>query len=364
MLETIREYALERLLASGDEPALRKRHATYFLRFFADANREFSLGETAQWLAHLDPEHDNVRSALEWARDCDDHELLVRLTAEIGEYWRYSGLNSEARTWLATALERAESPSEARTNVLEAAVKRAFEDGDVARMTELVAEFRSAAEDAGDNARLLEAMGQSARLDIVRGHFDAARERLVELKKLAGELGDLQVEAKATNNLGALAINAREYRAALEYATEAAALFRETGDEGGVSTALVNCGWCAFALGDADGSAGWFREALLIAIRLGSPPKIADGLQGLAAALIAGSDARRGAQLLGAASALREQLEMRFRDASEEEDHQRAVADAKAALGEDGFAAAWAQGESLTREEIVDLAGVPRPDRG
>ena len=355
MLETIREYALERLAEASDERPLRGRHATYYVDFVEEAGRTFPLDATPQWLAHLDPEHDNVRRALEWARDSDDDELLVRLAAAVADYWRYRGLNSESRMWLATALERTSSPSEHRLDVLHAAVTRAFEDGDLARAGALVAEFRSAVEHAGETYRLL-ALSQAARLAGMSGDLDAARDGFAAVKALAAELGDRPREVMATNNLGSVAINSRDFRGGLKYFTEALAGFRETGDEGGVSTALANSGWCALGLGDAVSAATWFGEALLIGGRLGAPPKVADGAQGLAMAMVAASNAEIGAQLLGAASSLRDELGVGLRDAIEEEFHERAVAEARKALGDGDFAEAWDRGRAMTQAEIVELA--------
>jgi hypothetical protein len=124
-------------------------------------------------------------------------------------------------------------------------------------------------------------------------------------------------------------------------------------DETDVSAALLNLGWSALGLDDHALAADSFRESLSVARRLGAVGRIADSAEGLAAALIAGHQEERGAQLLGAAAALRHEIEMGARDDHDEQVHDRALADAQAALGDAAFAEAWTRGEAMTAEEIV-----------
>ena len=157
-----------------------------------------------------------------------------------------------------------------------------------------------------------------------------------------------------TVNIGLAALTSGDYRTALEYSTEAADLFRGL-EEVGTAVALQNCGWSALALGDTALACDSFREALVLAGRLGAPRFIAGIAFGLAAVFVSEHDEERGAQLLGAASSLREELGRGFEDALEERIHEQAVADAKAALGEEAFAAAWARGQAMQPEEIMKL---------
>ena len=176
---------------------------------------------------------------------------------------------------------------------------------------------------------------------------------------VAGEVGDRGREASTAVNLALVAHRSGDPRAGFEYATEAVQLFRDLGEEGGTATALLNRGWCALDLGDVAAAEVSFREGLLIAGGLGAAPRIANGASGLGVALVLGGQQEWGAQVLGAAGALYETLERGPYDAVEEELQERAVAAAKAALGEEAFAAAWARGEAMTPEEIVQLYGIP-----
>ncbi len=357
MLETIREFARERLDESGDESVLRRRHADWYLALAERADR---LDDVSEGSPRIAAEDDNLRRALAWARDAGEDELLLRLVAALAGSWRTRGLYREARVWLALALERGSAPPEARMRVLDRAWIFAVEDGDLARAGALVEERRRIAERTGNEEELLGALNQTALLAAERGDLEGARADLLRVKKLAAELGDRGREAGVTVNLGVVAHRAGDFRASLGLLLEAVGLFRELGEETGVATALVNCGWSALGLRDAAGAEDFFREALAVAGRLGAIPRIADGALGLGAALVARREEERGAQLLGAAEALRSELEVGLSDEQESQTHEAAVADAKAALGEDAFAAAWARGEAMTPEEILDFCRARR----
>ena len=356
MLETIREYARERLAQSGAEGEAGRRHAEYFLDLAEQARgpdtREFSR----DYAACVEAEYDNVRRALEWARDLDEGEMLLRLAAALGDYWGTRGLNREARVWLALALARGSTPLEARKVVLWQAIGLAFEQGDLARVEVLVGELRRLAEQTGDERRRQFALSSSALLGLKRGDLVGARAGYAKARELATEHGWHRRAASMSVSLAAISNLSGDYRAGLEYAREAVERFRELGSERGVPIALLSYGWSAHGLGDATLAEGAFREAISLAGRLSALPLIAGGALGLGVVLVAGHDEERGTQLLAAAGALRDELEKTFEDDSEQQAHEAAVAAAKAALGEDAFAAAWARGEAMTPDEIVAFA--------
>jgi hypothetical protein len=288
-------------------------------------------------------------------RDRRESEILLRLVAALARYWRIRGFFGELRTWLPLALERASSPARARMNVLLAAALLALDDGDLARTEALASELRRGAEQAGDKPYLMHAMTLSGRLALASGNLGEARRHYTAVRDLAAEIGNRESEASATVNIGVVATTSGDFGAGLEYSAAAASLFHELGAETGITVAAVNCGWSALALGDAALAERWFREGLAVAGCLGAVSWIAGGGEGLAAALVARQEEERGARLLGAAAALRGELGIGLWDKLEEQIHERAVAAAKAALGEEVFAAAWARGETMTPEEIVEL---------
>ena len=122
MLETIRAYAHEQLAARGDDADLRRRHALFALDFAAQVDEETQEGgQQARLFPLMEREQDNIRAALEWARDSGADEILLRLAAALASFWPGRGYYHEADMWFALALERGFSPVRARMKVLRAA---------------------------------------------------------------------------------------------------------------------------------------------------------------------------------------------------------------------------------------------------
>src|SRR5215204_262131 len=105
MLATIREFAQERLIESGEESATRDRHARFFRDLAERAGPEIVETADPAWLDVLDREHDNLRAALAWSRDTDDHDTLLRLAGDLAMFWYYRGYLGEGQRWLDQALE-------------------------------------------------------------------------------------------------------------------------------------------------------------------------------------------------------------------------------------------------------------------
>ena len=359
MLETIREYARERLAQSGAGGEAQRRHAGHFLDIAEQARGPYPRDSTREYSARVEAEYDNLRAALEWARDLDEGETLLRLAAALGDHWSTRGFYREARVWLTLAIERGSTPLEARKDVLWAASHIFSDQGDLARAETLIEELHKLAEQTGDERRLLYALGGAAVIAAKRGDFDGARAGFAKVRELAAECGDHGRAASMTVNLGATSLASGDFRAGLEYSLDAVERFRALGSERGAANALVNCGWSAHALGDDARAESWFREVISVAGGLSAVQLIAAGAVGLGVALVAGHEEGRGTQLLAAAAALRDELEATFDDDSEQRECEAAVAAAKAALGEEAFAAAWARGEAMTPEEIVAFCTEP-----
>jgi hypothetical protein len=193
----------------------------------------------------------------------------------------------------------------------------------------------------------------------MRGDFDGALAGFAKARELAAGRGEELRAASMTVSLAAVSRNAADFRASLDYAVDAVERFRRVGSERGVAIALVACGWSAHAVGDTALAGKSFHEAIALAGELSSSPLVADGAAGLGVVLIGTQEEERGAQLLGAAAALRDELDATFDDDDVQRKHDAAVVAAGEALGEDAFAAAWARGEALTPAEIVAFTMPP-----
>jgi predicted ATPase len=155
MLETIRAYARERLAEIGDEAEWRERHGEYFLDFAESNDPQLGPGggDLAVMYAHVDAEIDNLRAALEWARDSGDHERLLRLTASLEYYWSSRGLWHETHSWNALALERGSSPARARMAILNQESWHHARERDWEAADALVAEWLRSPSRKGTNTR-------------------------------------------------------------------------------------------------------------------------------------------------------------------------------------------------------------------
>ena len=367
MLETIRAYAWERLADGPDSDEMRRRHAAHFLDFAdpLDPNRVDGL-DLADAYGRLDVEIDNLRAALEWARDAREDEVLLRLTASIGFFLSARGLSQERRLWNALALERGSSPAHARMAVLNSECAfAAVRDRDWARADALAAEWLRIAEQEGNQHEVLRALNSAAANASDRGDFDDARRQFAGLATRAAEVGDKVIVAFVTVNLADIAERTGDFQAGIEYAAEAVELFRELGDTVGEATAYASSARCSLGRSDPAKAAGRFHDALTLVAQQGSfrtRVMLAD-LSGFAAALVGLRMMESGAKLHGAADSLREELGVGFSDEAEKQTWEGAVVEARAGLGDEAFAAAWERGAAMTPEDAVAFAlAVPLAD--
>ena len=202
MLETIREYGLERLATSGDEEATQRAYGGFFLALAEEAEPQLIGPEQGEWLTRLETEHDNLRAVLVWA-EAQDHETGLRLAAALWRFWYARGHLNEGRGWLerALALDGA-GQSAARVRALHGAGVLADLQGDPAQAEALVTESLALArslQDRRGEALALVALGLVAAFE-----GDTAREVALTEASLAlwRDLDDAWGAAGALDNLG------------------------------------------------------------------------------------------------------------------------------------------------------------------
>ncbi len=353
MLETIHDYGRERLAAGGEEAALRRKHALVLLELLELIDREIQAGsdDEATLLARIDAEHENTRAALEWARDTDEHEVLLRLVVAAGfaHNWGVRGWD-EYKQWLDLAVERGIEPAWARARVLMASAMD-LSIREPTHAAELLAQARSLAERERDDDLSLKIMETAAWLTLERGDLDSASEQFTAMGDRARELGDLDHVTGATTGLAFVLARAQDYEAALALGKQVLDALRAKEYDGGVVKALEGCGWCCLALSDPARASSYFLEALEVAERLGSSFRVIRIVAALGACLVAGGEMEKGTRLLAAATAAGAWFE------PPTDQIQDAVVDgARVALGEEAFAAAWAQGEAMPLEQAIAAA--------
>jgi non-specific serine/threonine protein kinase len=359
LLETLRLYGRQELAASGEEAAVRERHAAHVL---AHAEAQSRRTQGASTLAARDfgwfaRETDNVRAALDWLRDRGDAERGLRLGAFLDVEWLALGQLSEGRARLSAllALPAAQAPTRRRARALVALARLARHQGDYAEARARFAESGAVARSAGDREQEIWALYYLAELDVRLGDFEAGRRGVAALRAAAAVLGDAGWHADAEHLLGLIALHGGAYAAARAHLEVPLAAWRAEGT--GTNTALVlrALGRAALGQGDRAAARAYFAECLTAAREHGRPAMAAGALHGFAALAAAEGDAARAARLAGAAEALYEAGEACL-DPSEVALMERELAPARRALGPVRYAAARAAGRTSPPDGAVRVA--------
>jgi predicted ATPase len=271
MLETIREYALERLVESREADTIQRRHADFFLGLAEQIEPRLRTGEREAGLKLLEADHDNLRAALAWSQTADERETGLRLAGALWWFWYLGGHWSEGRGWLEGMLARTEagSPAAIRAKALLGAGVLASGQGDGAvalpRLRESAAQFREVGEQRG-LAYALAFLGM-----VMPWHGDAmgARAVLEESVALFRETGEKWGLALALGNRGDALMILGEDEDARSQSEESVALFRELGDKWGLAVALNNLGSMALRRGDDAAARTWLEESVAILREVG-----------------------------------------------------------------------------------------------
>jgi predicted ATPase/class 3 adenylate cyclase len=349
MLETIRDYAADRLEHSSEADEQRRRHAEYMLALAEEAQPELEGATQEHWLRRLGAERDNIRAALAWALESSKIELGLRLAAALGRFWWVRG-PAEGLTWFEQLLEQADIRPEVRIDALDAAGGTAWFVGDHERALRLFEEGLAVSKEIGDRdaiARMLNRLGPPL---MVAGRHEEAERAATEALAISRELGRAVEAALALHVLGAVAFDRGEWQQAEELYAESYAVSREVGDTWQVAYNLVNL--ADLALQRKDHTRAWSLacEALGLVRKLGDDLMSLACLGTLAVAAAGAGDPRRGGALWGAAERLDQELgETMWRS---ERDRLEEM------LGERGpqFEQGVEEGRRLTLDEAVALA--------
>ena len=303
MLETVREYALERLDARGDLDGTRARHAEYYA---ALAERLEPQLYTPLPLDEVEREHDNFRAALAFAHGAGDVELGLRLVA-VARFWYVRGFQREGSAWLEQALAREGGSPARRAVALGWAAGLAWTRGDYDAAIERAAESLPRAREAGDGLAAIRAL---TILGLAHGSSDdlqRAKRFHTESLELSRALGRERDVGIALANLAGNAISSGDYEAARALATEGLALNRRLGFDQGTAAALMSLAVSGIELGEREEAVPMILESLRLYRDLDFKDYMASTLVALATA-VADRDPIFAARLLGASSTLRSTL--------------------------------------------------------
>ena len=394
--ETVRQYARDKLLESGEGAGLRGSHLEWFLGLAEQGESGIWGSDQAAWLERLEAEHDNLRAALEWSKTGENVEKGLRLGGALRWFWFIHGHLSEGRGWLEGMLtEGRDASASMRAKALNAAGGLAHGQADYGRTKALCEEslalFREVedkrgiaesirllgitARSQGDYGRAVALLEESLALyrelkdkwgiawsikdlgivALLQGNNDRTAVLLEESLALHREMRDRWGSSLALGNLGIVAFHQGDYERARVIFEENLALHREMEDKYGISTSLHFLGHVVLRQGDYERATALFEESLSLAREMGSKEWMAHCLEGLAGVAEAKGQQERAARLYGAAEALSETIGLAM-PSFLRVDYDRSLAAVRAGLGEEAFKAAWAEGRKMTMEEAVEEA--------
>ena len=399
MLETVLQYASEKLEDSGEGEAARDRHAGFFLGVSEEAEDGLIGAEQGAWVERLEADHGNLQVALGRFAGRDAAAAVLRMAGALWWYWFLRGRYAEGRRWLEGALARGEdAPVHLRAKALTAAGDLAFlqsEYGTARERLERGLALHRSADDVRGIASAVQLLGSIER---EQGRYERAEAFHEESLSLSRELGDDWGVAHSLNYLGFVALLRGDYARTTGLCARASSMFKDLGDGEGISWSGILLGlaelhgggrpeklleeglafcreagyregaaWALDGLGTLarrenrhEKAAALLRESLALHRELGDRWRTASLLEGLASVAAARDLHERAAILFGAADALRGALSDPV-PPCERADRDRGERTARAGMRREAFARASARGKEMTLERAYEYA--LEPDR-
>jgi predicted ATPase len=405
MLESIREYARERLEASSEAPKIHRLHAEYCVGLAEAAKGHQDGPEELIWLDCLDQDHENLRAALDWAIAQSLTETALRLSTAAWPFWWRRGYVSEGRRWLKAVLSL---PSDGVADLLRAkvfhaagALARVQSDFDSAKQFHqqaltlrrrvgdhkgiaaslnslgiplmfegyyaeaevLFQESLNAYRELGLKAQALMPLNNLAVTVMYQGDYGRAQQLHEEALGLYRELQDRQGMAGSLGNLGDVLRYQGNYARARQVLEESLSIFREARSKQDIAITLDSLARVDLATGHIDCAVLALAECLTLNREVGDKMAIADNLEGVAAAICAQADRLQthdasicaAVRWLAAADMLRGAIGSP-RSPAECAEVDRVVAQLRDQLTPDTFRVEWCHGETMSAHQVIEEA--------
>ncbi|HEX2032450.1 MAG TPA: adenylate/guanylate cyclase domain-containing protein [Actinomycetota bacterium] len=311
MLETIREFSVERLAQSGERDEIHRRHTEHLTELAERATPHLRGPEQAEWTLRLERELDNVRAALTWAIETGQPPIGLRLAAALREFWRLSGHFGEGRRWIdrLVAMPGAEATTAERARALVAGADLSGWLGDLEHYMPYAAEALEIFRELGDRPGTADALEEVGAAAMLTGDLSAARPAWAEARDLNLELGNPHKAAESFMGLGMVDILLGEPERAAGSLEEAIRRFEELGD--GFFAAFTGrfLGVARHRAGDHQAARERYARSLRVFHELGTLVELAMVMDSFAELALDEGDAERAIRLVGVADALRERSE-------------------------------------------------------
>lgn len=356
--ESMREFALLRLLEEDEEAAARNAHLAYFSdlsRFTEVDDANADVASRLAWLDELDLEADNIRAALRTClADPDGADLGLTMAAGLGQYWRTRAV-SEGVHWIDALLDRRGEDDALRSEALFVKVDLAVVKGDHAAGLDAAAEASAIARRLNADALLVRILANQAALQVLAGDLSAARATSAEATALAARLGDDMSFITAAQSDAFIAFLDGDFVRMRDVGLTAASRCRLINEAFTLPVHLTSAGMAALMLGDHVVAEAALIDALQASIVIDDRPGLVLRIEILASSAAMAGRAQRAAELLGAAEMLRGRIGAEHSPFTRPL-VEKAQEQAEAALGAARFKKAFGAGTQLDRDGALGLA--------
>lgn len=353
MLETMREYVLERLAASAETEWVRARHAEYYASLAEQAEPALKnlAGDIAGWSKRIAQTFDNLRSAFYWSMEADALPGL-RIVSALDGLWWYTHYAQHGFRWINLAKERmGDAPPVIQAQIL---MSSGTTQGDWEQLKEKGMEALSILRQLDEPSRLAFVLTRLGVADLNMRLFGTAEAFLSEALELYEKLDDYGGASYALNSFGELRRMQARYEEAKTYYQASIDTRRKAGGEEG-SAAFYNLANIERYLGDDKAAYQLYLKALAFSVRANHTFLACAAVMGLAGIMAVEGQPERAARLLGATEAILEANKHTI-EPTDQADYDRSINDARALLDEETFKAAWTEGRAMTLDEMVALA--------
>jgi predicted ATPase/DNA-binding CsgD family transcriptional regulator len=364
LLETVREYGKEKLIAAGDEPAMRRRHRDWYAGMAADAERQYAHSRQLQAFDRLHAEHANLRAALQFCLSSPgEAEAGLAMAAQLWLYWEGRFHVSEGREWLSPLLALQISPCPARAKGLWAAGYLALLQSDVTAALPLLEESRRLAGRTGDGTALAYATQFLGFAALYQGDLAKSVTLAEEGLRLHRLAGNAPAVAGALLHLGMTRSFQGDLDAAGRLYEESLAVSDQEGDRWIRSNTLFGLGIVRWLQADNTGASRREKESLRLKHDMDDRSGIALCLEALGWITATSHRPERAAALLGAARSIWDALLTTTYDPWKGY-HDQCVLQARTDLGPQAYDAAFRKGKAMTITQAVAYAlEEPEPPR-
>jgi tetratricopeptide (TPR) repeat protein len=406
LLETIRQYARDKLLETGEAAEIRNRHLDYYVHLSEHSEQELFGSMALNWVNRLEAEYDNLRAAIEWGMDNDVFAVL-RMAGALPNFWFRRGYEGEGIKWIEQALAHAESlpqagDAEAHERMLliakawQASASMSFSQGNMAKAIAASANAATLARQLGNRQLLAIVLSFEAASRMNSGDFENIDIVVEEALKVARESNDTFALGMAFGMIGSrMTMAGYDLETAKEYTTKSLSLLKEHSNRFGYAMVVFAIGMGArfqrrfaearekflillpvfAAMGDYhrtnmihsemahmerfeghhEKAALMYRDTILEWKRLGHRAAVANQLECFAFIAKIQERPERAAQLFGAAEKIREVINIPM-NGMEQVEYDREVADLHAGMNESQFKEAWNKGREMSMDDAVALA--------